>query len=291
MVPLQHRPGRQKAETKAETHRSVDIFGAGHTLIDQRKGFTRQGMLQPVGEKAGLVLAHQHRHQAAVAHRVAKCFSTSQLAARTEYDFDQRHQMRRHEEMQAIHALLARKPFGNCADREARAVAGQDAVRPRQPFQIGKQGLLQRQLFRNAFDHQVDGRPVDIGQIGSQAKAFSPLRHADIAEALGHMAANAGAPCGIALDHGDDKTAARQHHRDIGAHRSTTDDHGLGADHRLVRFTHVRFRSLKVVESRNSRCIRQFKNFHKLIAGVINSMASPWIELSMARPQSLIQKR
>ncbi len=79
--------------------------------------------------------------------------------------------MGRHEEMQAQHAGLRRQALGDGADREAGTVAAEQAVRAGQGQQFGKQGFLEHQLFRDAFDQQAGVGPVHLAQLRNSSQA------------------------------------------------------------------------------------------------------------------------
>ena len=111
-------------------------------------------MLQAVGQKARLVLAHQHRHAAAAAHEGAQPVGLCRVGVRPAHHLDKRHQVGWHEKVQAEHAAARVQPLRNRADRKARTVAGEHGGGGRELHQFAKQMLLHGQVFRNALDQQ-----------------------------------------------------------------------------------------------------------------------------------------
>ncbi|MCY1300143.1 hypothetical protein D9M70_497020 [compost metagenome] len=185
-------------------------------------------MLQPVGEEAGQVLAHFHRHHRAAAHERDQGIGAAFAAVRAHHHFDQWHQVRRHEEMQAQHAFARTQPGTDRADREARAVAGEHRVRPRAPDQVGEQLLLEFQALGDALDHQVDGLPADLVQRGGHGQACGAFGAADGGQVAAHPLGQRGAARGVRLDHGGAAQGAGQHHGDICAHGAAAHHHRMG---------------------------------------------------------------
>src|SRR5690606_28686623 len=155
MIALKHGASSQKAETKTKTHSSIHVFRTGDPGVNECEGFTCQSMLKAIGQKPRKVTFHKYRHHAALAHETVQIARLVCVGSFPTNNFDQRREMSWHKEMQPDHAFGAFQALTDSRDRKAGAVAGQQCVRSCQRFKLGKELLLDVQLFRDAFDHDV----------------------------------------------------------------------------------------------------------------------------------------
>ena len=228
MVSLHDGTSRQKPETKAKAYSGIDVFGAGHAFINQSKGFSRQGVLHAVGQKTGFVFAHQHGHAATGPHEVAQVLGLLRVGLRTKHHFDQGHQVRGHEKVQAQHAFGRGQTLRDGTDRKAGAVAAQQGERIGQLGQSGKQGLLEGQLFGNAFHQKTNTGPGHVGQIGHGLHAVGAVGHTEVFQVAADMRTQGLAFGGIGFDHAHLTATTGEHYGNVHAHGAASDDHGAG---------------------------------------------------------------
>ncbi|MCY1429379.1 hypothetical protein D9M71_452950 [compost metagenome] len=147
-------------------------------------------------------------------------------------DFDQRHDRRRVEEVQAGDTLGALEGGGQRGDRQRGGVAGEDAVVAADRFQLGEQAALDLEVLDDGLDHQ--GAALEVfqaggrGQAGDHGVAFGGVQLAGVdalAELLGDAGDGLGGGAFAGVEQGDRMAGLGSHLGDAGAH-------GAGADHR-----------------------------------------------------------
>ena len=228
VVTLQHGAGGQVTKAEAKAHGGVHIFRRGNALINHGEGFAGQRVLQAVGQKPRLVLAHQHGHAAAAAHVAAQLLRLRRIGLRAQHHLDQRHQVGRHEKVQAQHAFLRLQALGNGTDGKAGAVAGQQRMCGGELDQLRKQRLLGRQFFGDAFDHQRHIAPRDILQGGHRLNLAGARGQAQWLQTRTDMGRQLVALAGMGIGHRHPAAATRQDDGDIGAHGARAYHDGVG---------------------------------------------------------------
>ena len=78
-----------------------------------------------------------------------------EAGARSAHDFEQPHDVRRAEEMQADHRLGTRRGAGDPVDVERRGVGREDAARLGDRVDLAEDALLEREILEDGFDHQI----------------------------------------------------------------------------------------------------------------------------------------
>ena len=147
------------------------------------------------------------------------------------HDFQQLHDVRRAEEVQAEHVLRAGGDGGDGVDIQRRGVAGEDRALLHGPVQGAENFLLEFEVLVHRLDHQVD--PGQFGIVAHRLDARAAQAGFAGADAalgdvlgpgvLGHLQAG--------LDHL--RVVVQPQHRDAGAGQADDDAaaHGAGADH------------------------------------------------------------
>ncbi len=131
--------------------------------------------------------------------------------------------------MQAEHALSGGQALADGADRETRAIAGENGIRARTRRQVGEQRALDVEPLGDALDHQVDRAPVDrVEPCGyRQSRQAGLCSRADGREIGGDPCRHRACALRVGLDHGSAAVRAREHHGHVGAHGAATDHHGV----------------------------------------------------------------
>lgn len=99
------------------------------------------------------------RHHADFAHALAQLkrgIKRSRRGLRTTDDFQQLHDVRRAEEMQAQHLSRASCRGGNGVDVQRRGIARQQRFGLQHAIEFAEDLLLELEVFVYRFDHQVD---------------------------------------------------------------------------------------------------------------------------------------
>ena len=183
--------------------------------------------MQAVGQKAGLVLSHQHRHAGAAAHVADESLGGGFIGLWPHDHLHQRHQVRRHEKVQAQHARLAGQTLANGADREAGAVAGQHRVGGCELHQFGKERLFGTQVLGDAFNDQGHIGPGHIAQIGYGLDVGGTVRQAQRGQRLQRAGSQFIAALGGGVGHRHAATSPRQNHGHVGAHGAGANDNSV----------------------------------------------------------------
>ncbi len=151
-------------------------------------------------------------------------------------DFQQLHDVRRAEEVQAYHLLRALGDGGDGIDIQRRGVAGQDAGRLHDAVQLAEDLLLEFEVFVDRLDHQVhvgQRRVIRcLGDAGPARRRFGlvdpPLTHV-VCVGVGHHAQRLLEHLGIVVQPQHLHTGIGQAHDDAAAHGARA-DHGGGLD-------------------------------------------------------------
>ena len=153
------------------------------------------------------------------------------IAAQTADDFDQPHQRRRIEEMQARHPRRIGAAGGDFGDRQRGGVGQQHGVRRDALFQFAKQFALGFEIFDNGLDDDAGGRRLIKRLDRPQA-----IEHAVLCvlghTAFRHLAVERLADC---CNRFADRAVTRIEHqrREAGVRADLRDaaPHGAGAEH------------------------------------------------------------
>src|SRR5262245_14581114 len=154
-IRLLGRAEHRHARPKALLHHGVESLGIAGAGGDQRDRLALERVLQAVADEAGNVLAHVHRLLAGLAQQRDGALDGGGAGPLVLDHLDQRHQVRRIPEMRADHTLAVLELARDLGGRDGRAVAGQDGVGRGVMFQVGKNLLLERQLFRRRLEHEL----------------------------------------------------------------------------------------------------------------------------------------
>src|SRR5262245_11808180 len=154
-IRLLERAEHRHARPKALLHHGIESLGIAGAGGDQRDRLALERVLQAVADEAGNVLAHVHRLLAGLAQQRDGALDCGGAGPLVLDHLDQRHQVRRIPEMRADHTLAVLELARDLGGRDGRAVAGQDGVGRDVMFQVGKNLLLERQLFRRRLEHEL----------------------------------------------------------------------------------------------------------------------------------------
>ncbi len=146
------------------------------------------------------------------------------------HDFQQLHDVRGREEVQAQHVLRPRRGGRDLLDVEVRGVAGQHRPGLADAVELGEHRLLHRHVFEHRFDHDVHLAQRVVGGRTGQSRhqraasvgAHAALGHQRVIDLL-HVGAAARQAFGVALDHRHRQAGVEHRHRDAGAHRAAAD--------------------------------------------------------------------
>ena len=115
-------------------------------------------MLQAVADEARHILLHMHRHLAQLCQQVDHAGDDGGIRFRRLDHLHKRHKIGRVPPVGAKRPVLALHPRHHPADGNDRGVGGENAVGPCGRFDLGKELLLQLELFGRGLDHQISAR-------------------------------------------------------------------------------------------------------------------------------------
>jgi len=160
-IGLFERAEHGEPRTEAVLDHRIDCLRIGDAGRQQRNRLTLERMLQPVANETRNVLADMHRAAANGFHQVHH-FGNDGIAGGVRLDdLDQRHQMRRVPELRAENPFAVLQKLADVSRTDGRGIAGEDRVLGDEVFQISKELLLDLEIFRRRFDHDMragDGR-------------------------------------------------------------------------------------------------------------------------------------
>ena len=106
---LQDRPRRDIAKAEGVAHGVIHILGRGQALINHRKGFAHQRMLDAIGQKPRHILGHTNDLAAKPRHDLGEFIADHWVGVFAAHHLHPRHQMRGQEEMQIRAARPSRQ--------------------------------------------------------------------------------------------------------------------------------------------------------------------------------------
>ena len=138
----------------AKLHRRINIFGAGHALLEHAHGFESQGDTQPAGSKARNIANH-NRLFAQPATNFSNSFHCIIPGRFSDHNFNQPHQVNRIEKVHADDILRSLGGFGNFGYRKRRSVGGENERLAGMRFNFAKNFLFEFELLGSRFNDQV----------------------------------------------------------------------------------------------------------------------------------------
>src|SRR5688572_16300161 len=164
---LLHRAARDEAEAEAVAHGVVYAFRRDDAVGDEIERLAQHRVLQAIADEARDVLLHPDRRLAERFHLLDQAFRDARVGGFAADDLDQRHEMRRHEEVQAGHASASLEALADLADGEVRGIRRERHLGTGQRLELGEELLLEREILGRGFGHEIDLLPRQVLEPGA----------------------------------------------------------------------------------------------------------------------------
>ena len=196
----EERAHERPAQSRAETHRVVDLLGGGDAVVDEPQGLAPQCLHQSVGDEAvDLLLQHERLH-ADVGVDLARSVLRRLRRAITAADLHERHQVHGVERMADDEALRVDHVALDLGGEESRGGGSEHGVAGCCLAGLGEHLLLQLESLGQALLHEVDAgdgvldgrRERDRALLGERGERQLRIRATRVRHDLVHLARRLG---------------------------------------------------------------------------------------------------